>query len=199
MRTTRTIPTRVAAALGAAVLTLGLAACGDSGSDSGSGSDAAGDAATSAAQVQSASLSMQDPWVKAAPSGMTAGFGTLVNDGSEDITLVGASTEASGVVELHETVQNDDGTMAMQPREGGFTIPAGGTHELAPGGDHLMMMELARALKPGETVTLRLELEDGSTTEIDATVKRFTGAEEEYQGGHGDMHDMDHGSEDSHS
>lgn len=200
---TRALHTRAGAALGAAVLALALGACGaDSNDDSNadSGKDAgAGDSSSSAA-VQSAALSMQDPWVKAAPSGMTAAFGTLVNDGDQDVTLVGATTEASGVVELHETVQNDDGTMAMQEREGGFTVPAGSTHELAPGGDHLMMMELARALKPGETVTLRLELEDGSTTEIDATVKRFTGAEEEYQSGHGEGHEgEDHEMEDSHS
>jgi copper(I)-binding protein len=56
-------------------------------------------------------------------------------------------------------------------------------------------MDLTRALKPGETVTIKLEMEDGSTTEIDATVKKFTGAEEKYQNDDITMgDDMDMGS-----
>ena len=51
-----------------------------------------------------------------------------------------------------------------------------------------MIMDLNRALKPGETVTIKLTIADGSTTEIDATVKKFTGADEKYQ--NGDMDDM---------
>lgn len=198
--------TRLAAALGAAVLTLTLGACGDDSTgdptaadpSSASPSDPAADPAAGSADIEAASLSMRDPWVKSAAKGMTAAFGTLVNAGDGDITVTAAISDVATTTELHETVQNDDGAVAMQPKEGGFTIPAGGEHELAPGGDHLMLMDLARALKPGETVTIRLELEDGSTTEVDATVKKFTGADEKYQDHDmADMADMDTGGSDS--
>jgi copper(I)-binding protein len=182
VRTTR-IPT-LAAGLAAVPLLLGaLAACGSEGSDA-----AASDPSSSATEEASGeiSLSVTDPWVKAADSGMTAAFGTLVNDGDVDVTVVSASSDVSAMVELHETV-DDGGSMTMQQKEGGFTVPAGGSHELAPGGDHLMVMDLSRALEPGEDVTLTLTVDDGTTVEVRATVKEFTGAEEEYVegGSHG--------------
>ena len=180
---------RIPLGLGAAALALTLAACGsDEPAESGSGA-ATDSSELSAETLQAAALTVTDPWVKAARNGMTAAFGTLVNEGEEDLTLTAATTDVAGEVELHETVAGDGGAMTMQEKEGGFVIPAGGSHELAPGGDHLMLMGLAREVKPGEVVTLRLELADGSTTEVDATVKPFTGAQEEYHGdGHGDEH-----------
>ena len=40
------------------------------------------------AQATAESLTVQDPWVKAADEGMTAAFGVLVNDGDADVTVV---------------------------------------------------------------------------------------------------------------
>lgn len=169
----------IARGLGASVLLLALAACGDS--DNGTDRTAADTAPTTIASKQSASLTVTDPWVKAADSGMTAAFGTLVNDGPEDVVVTSASSDFSAVVELHESVQDDDGSMLMQPKDGGFVVPAGGTHDLQPGGDHLMVMDLSRPLEPGEKVQLTLTFADSSTTELDATVKTFSGAAESYQ------------------
>lgn len=184
---------RLSAALGAAILTLTLGACGDDSSGGTADAAGSGTASSSAAATpaEASSLSMTDPWVKSAKTGMTAAFGTLVNKGTSDITVVSATSEITSGMELHETVKNDDGAMAMQPKEGGFTIPAGGQHKLTPGGDHLMIMDLNRALKPGEKVIISLTMSDESKTKIDATVKNFTGADEKYQKGDmGDMGDM---------
>lgn len=179
-----------AAAIGAAALTLSLAACGDD-SASGTGGNAVVSSDSSVATAQADFFTVTDPWVKAADEGMTAVFGTLVNDSPQEFTVVSATSEITSEMELHETVQNDDGSMGMQSKEGGFTVPAGGTHELAPGGDHLMVMDLNRALKPGETVRIALTFADDSTKELDAIVKTFTGAEEEYQHGETDMSESD--------
>lgn len=184
------ITTRFSAVLGAAALaTLALAGCGSSGSsdDGGSGSSStrSTDAATtSAASNQADALLVTDPWVKAADNGMTAAFGILVNNGAEPVTVVSAASDITDAMELHETVKNDDGTMAMQPKQGGFTVDPSGEHDLAPGGDHIMVMDLTRPVKPGEQVTLTLTMADGSTKDVVFTVKNFTGAEEKYQ--HGD-------------
>lgn len=189
------MPTRrITRALGATLLVLTLAACGD---DDSSATDAAttGVAAEGDAQAtdESAFVTVTDPWIKAAKSGMTAAFGTLVNDGPEDVTLTEVTSNITSAMELHETVQNDDGSMAMQPKDGGFVIPAGGEHLLEPGGDHIMAMDLMRPLKTGEVIRFTLTFADGSTTELDATVKPFTGADESYQGGEMDG-EMDMGS-----
>ncbi len=95
---------------------------------------------------------MTDPWAKAADSGMTAAFGTLVNDTDADITITSASSEASRM-ELHEMAMGDDGQMVMRPKEGGFVVPAHGSQELAPGGEHVMFMDLSEPLSPGPTST----------------------------------------------
>lgn len=193
-RTPRTrLRSTIGAALGIAVLSLGLVACGDDEGDSGDQAPASEQESETTTAADETTLSITDPWVKAVDGGMTAMFGTLTNDGDEDVVVTGAETDAAGMVELHETVANDDGSMAMQEKEGGFTIPAGGEHELAPGGDHVMLMDVTRALKPGQTVTVTLSLEGGGTVDVEAPVKRFTGADENYQDGeHGDDHG-DHG------
>ncbi len=187
-------------ALTATVLSLLLASCGsETNETTNSGTDPAPSASSSAKEADQASaLTMTDPWVKAAKNGTTATFGTLVNDGAADAVVTSATSEITAAMELHETVANDDGTMAMSPKEGGFVIPAGGNHELAPGGDHLMMMGLKRALNPGEVIAVTLTLEDGSTVDVQATVKNFTGADEKYQneGMHMDDTEMDEHSSD---
>lgn len=175
-RLTRSLPAAVLAAL----LLPALVACGE---DEAGATDASDASSQDAGADEAAALSVTDPWVKATDESMTAAFGTLVNDSGTDITVVGGEVAGAGMVELHETVQNDDGSMAMQAKEGGFVVPAGGEHVLEPGGDHVMLMELSDAYEAGTTVTLTLELADGSTSEVEATVKPFDGADEDYQGG----------------
>ena len=174
----------------AAVLLLG--ACG-SDTESAAAADSQSQTQDSSASDSStdaaAQVELRDAYVKAAESGMTAGFGTLVNDGDSEITVVSASTPASSVVELHETVSGDGG-MSMRPIDGGFVVPAGGSRELSPGGDHVMLMDLTGPVTPGDDVPLTLELSDGSTVELDAVVKDVAGGEEEYVGDM-DMGDMD--------
>ncbi len=83
------------------------------------------------------------------------------------------------MVELHETVKNDTGAMQMQPKAGGIVIPAGGTHLLEPGADHVMLMMLTGPLETGTTTTLTLSTSDGDVT-LTVPVRAFTGAQESY-------------------
>lgn len=195
---------RSAVVVGVLGLSTVLAACGSNGSN---GSDAAGaDASASDASSDTAAattgtdpLTVVDPWVKATDESMTAAFGTLVNATDADLTVVAATSDVAGVVELHEVVADDSGAMLMQPKEGGFVVPAGGTHELTAGGDHLMLMDLVRPLTAGEDVHVTLELSDGSTQEVHALVKPFAGADETYAGGaHGGEHGDHEGGHEGH-
>ena len=168
------------AALGAALL-LPLAAC-TSGPSGDSVSDGGGAAASDGGGALSAEgLALVDPWVKAAEEGMTAAFGTLANDTGRDLQLIAASTPSAGMVELHETASDGSGGMSMQEKEGGFPVPDGGELVLAPGGDHLMLMDLPAPLQPGDEVELTLQCEDGTELTVTATVKDFAGAQEHYE------------------
>ncbi|PZG28128.1 hypothetical protein C1I98_33015 [Spongiactinospora gelatinilytica] len=146
--------------------------------------------ASSSSEAPGAALSITDPWVKTAGKGMTAAFGTLVNNSGADITVVAGSTPLSPKVELHEVVESK-GKMIMRPKEGGFVIPAGGSHQLTPGGDHIMLMDVAEKVEPGAEVPFTLTLQGGGTFSFTAVGKDFAGAKENYQPGMEGMNEGD--------
>ncbi len=54
---------------------------------------------------------------------------------------------------------------------------------LAPGGDHIMILDLASPIRAGDQVEVTLSLSDGSTTSFMALAKATTGGEENYEPG----------------
>jgi copper(I)-binding protein len=169
MNTTKNLP-RLAAVI--AVSLLALTGCTPESSPTEAAARPAGDTVT-----------IEDAWVKSADEGMSAGFGTLVNSGDDDVTVVSVTSEASNMLELHETVENEAGEMVMREKDGGFVIPAGGTLALEPGANHIMMMDLTGPLTAGSEVTFTLTFSDESTYEFTAPVKDYSGANENYEGG----------------
>lgn len=124
-------------------------------------------------------LHVSDAWVKAADSGMTAAFGSIANPGKSDITISGAISPGAATVELHEMAMVD-GASVMRRIAGGLRVPAGGVVTLAPGGNHIMLMGLTSAIKPGDEVAITLQCETGGIVAITALAKTFTGAAESY-------------------
>ena len=53
-----------------------------------------------------------------------------------------------------------------------MTIPAGGTHALQRGGDHIMLMELTQPLTDGETVPLTFQFASAPTITVQAQVRQ---------------------------
>jgi copper(I)-binding protein len=104
--------------------------------------------------------------------GTTAAFMTIQNAGEADDRLIAAAVDASiaAVVELHETTMDGD-VMRMQPVEGGILVPAGGSVELKPRGLHIMLMGVQATLNEGDTVSLTLTFESGTTLTVDAPVR----------------------------
>lgn len=139
-----------------------------------------------ATEAMPTELTLDGGWAKAA-DGMSGVFGTLHNPTDADVTLVSATSPVADMVELHESVTSG-ATTTMREVEGGFTIPADGTFELAPGGNHIMLMELAAPLLPGDEVPVTLTFDDGSTVEVTVLAKSYAGAEENYEGDAEDAH-----------
>ncbi|MEU5726688.1 copper chaperone PCu(A)C [Micromonospora sp. NPDC047738] len=167
-------------AAAAASLAVGVAGCGSSDSSS---SAQPGPSASVSASSTPGVLGIQDPWVKAADKGMTAAFGTLVNDGDTDVTITAAATDVSPM-ELHEMTMKD-GKMVMQPKQGGIVVKAHSRTVLQPGGEHLMLMDLKQPVKAGDELTFTLTFADGKTQTFTAVAKPFTGAQESYAPDHG--------------
>lgn len=144
---------------------------------------------------QAGAIIVEDAWVKATDTDMTAAFAHLTNETDTDVRVVSATSDAADRVELHEVVTEAGGASLMQVKEDGLVIPADGDLELKPGSDHIMLMDLTTALQPGTDVEIVVTFEDGSSMPIVAQVRDFPGADENYAPEHGD-HDHDHGDHD---
>ena len=128
------------------------------------------------------SVTISDGWIKQVDTGMTAGVAEILNDGAEQVRVVSGLKPVAPMMELHEVVTSADGSMKMQPKEGGFTVAADDTTVLAPGGDHLMLMNVTDPLTPGTDTDITLTFEDGSSTTFTAQARDFAGAQENYSG-----------------
>lgn len=118
-----------------------------------------------------AELEISNAWIKQLPPAVPvrAGYMTIHNPTSGTQRIVGVTSESFASVEIHESLMQD-GMMRMEKQDQ-LVIDAGATVTLQPGGLHLMMMNPQQPTKPGETHRLRLKLGDGSTQQIDMTVR----------------------------
>ncbi|MEZ4734925.1 MAG: copper chaperone PCu(A)C [Caldilineaceae bacterium] len=103
------------------------------------------------------SLTVQDAMMRAVPvaGGNGAIYFTLMNSGAEADRLIGVESTVAATADLHESVQEND-ILRMEPRPDGFEIPAGSRVDLAPGGKHVMLVNLDQPLREGETITVTL-------------------------------------------
>ena len=111
-------------------------------------------------EVKAGDLVISQAWTRATPKGAKIGGGylTIENRGSAADRLIGGSADVAGNIQVHE-MSMDGGVMKMRPMEKGLTIDPGKTVKLAPGGYHLMMMDLKSQLKQGDKVPVTLEFE----------------------------------------
>lgn len=140
-----------------------------------------------AASAACAQTTVKDAWVRGTVEKQRATGAFMQIQSSTGGKLVGASSPAAGVTEVHE-MSMDGGVMKMRALPA-LDLPAGKAVELKPGGYHVMLMDLKQPLKTGDTVTLNLVIEgkDGKreTVEVKAPVKAL-GMGGDGHSGHGD-------------
>lgn len=125
-----------------------------------------------AEDVKAGDLVITQAWARATPGGAKVGGGflTIENKGTVPDKLVGVSADGAGKIEVHEMVMNE-GVMKMRPVEGGLTIDPGKTVKLAPGGLHLMMMDLKSPLKQGDKMPVTLQFEKAGKVAVTLDVQ----------------------------
>lgn len=125
-----------------------------------------------------AGLEISNVWVKAVPDlskgAMTGIFGTIKNTSGKEVTVASGTQDQSARTELHETAMVN-GAMQMRPVSGGYRIPAGGSFELKPGGNHIMIMNMTKPLPAGTTAKVTLRTADGQQLAFDAVAWAFPG------------------------
>ncbi|MCW3473635.1 copper chaperone PCu(A)C [Limobrevibacterium gyesilva] len=121
------------------------------------------------ALAQASTMQVQNAWARAtAPSAKVGGvFLTLIDSGGPD-RLVSVASPVAATAELHETV-NDQGIMKMRAVPV-LPLEAGKPVELKPGSYHIMLMDLKRQLKPGDSFPITLTFEKAAPVTATVTV-----------------------------
>ena len=150
----------------------------------------------SVAALSSAAVAQQvvsDAWVRATVANQkaTGMFASVTS--AQGAKLVAASSDIAAVTQIHE-MSMANGVMSMREVPGGLEIAKGKALELKPGGYHVMLLDLKRAPKVGETVTVTLTFEDANGQRNDlavaAEVRSLSGKSMSDMKGHGkDGHD----------
>lgn len=122
----------------------------------------------------SGELEVNGVWGRTSPKAAANGafYMNVVNNTNEDDTLLSATSEACGVVELHEMYMKENDVMGMRPVPGG-TIPvaAGETVELKVGGLHVMCLDKQVEFTVGDEIPVTLTFENAGEMEVTAEIQ----------------------------
>ncbi len=127
---------------------------------------------TACVATEDGKISVESAWVRAADASRptTAAYFTLCNGGDSEDALIGAAVAGVATVELHETIEQEDGMAGMTPVSA-IALPTGSPVALEHGGTHVMLIGLEEDLSPGSTVNMTLQFENAEPLEITAEVK----------------------------
>jgi len=129
-----------------------------------------------AAQIACAQTTARDAWVRGTVAQQQATGAFMQLTSAQGGKLVSVQSPVAGMAEVHEMAM--EGNVMKMRAIPGLDLPAGMTVELKPGGYHVMLMDLKKPLKEGDTVPLTLVVEgkDGKRQKIEvkAPVKALT-------------------------
>ena len=125
-----------------------------------------------AEDVKAGDLVITQAWSRQTPSGakVAGAYLTIENKGTTADRLISGSGDIAGKVEVHEMAM-EGGVMKMRPLDKGLVIDPGKTVKLAPGGYHLMMMDLKSPLKQGDKVPVTLQFEKAGKVNVSLDVQ----------------------------
>ena len=128
--------------------------------------------ASAADDIRFGNLVISPGWSRATPGGakVAGGYLKIENTGADADTLKSGTADISGKLEIHEMAVAN-GVMTMRPLANGLTIPPGQTVTLAPGGYHIMFMDLAQPLKQGANFNVTLEFEKAGRVVVPFSVQ----------------------------
>lgn len=118
-----------------------------------------------------AQVTVEEPWIRATAPGQAVAGGYMKIRSVKSSALVEVTTPLTARAEIHE-MSMEAGVMKMRA-VAKIDLPVGKTVELKPGGYHLMLMNLERPLRDGETVPITLVVEgpDKKRERIEVTAR----------------------------
>jgi copper(I)-binding protein len=144
-------------------------------------------AAAAASVPARAQVEVKSAWVRGTVAAQKTTGAYMELKSAKDASLVGVESTAAGMAEVHE-MRMDGNVMRMRavPK---LELPADKSVELKPGGYHMMLIDLKKPLKKGDSVLLRLKIENKDKTisivEVKAEVRDAAAASmPEHKGAH---------------
>lgn len=128
-----------------------------------------------------------DFWARAGvKDGTSAVYLMLANGTSQDVELIGASSDAASAVEVHLSQMSADGVMQMLKQDV-VSIPSKKMLELKPGSYHIMMIGLKQDLNVGDNISVTLHFNGYDDVTLTVPVKDATNMGGSGMDGHNTM------------
>ena len=114
---------------------------------------------------------IENVWIRPSLGPNAAGFATINVDKNKKLIGVEVlSAPISKSIELHTHIKDGD-VMRMRAVES-FDIKSGFLFNLAPGGEHIMFIDLFRDIQIGDApVSLRFKFDDGQVVDANAVIR----------------------------
>lgn len=139
------------------------------------------------ATAQTQVVQVKDAWARPAVPGQSGTGAFMTLNAPQGATLVGASSPAAGVTELHEMKM--EGHMMKMHAVPKLALPAGHDVQLKSGGHHLMLMDLKQPIKEGEKISIELRVLDAAgksvTVPVEVPVKNMATSTKPSSAAHG--------------
>jgi copper(I)-binding protein len=118
-------------------------------------------------------IKIEKIWARSEGGKSAAVYFELHNPSTLDDALIGAKCDGAVETALHQTITEQGITKMIHLDR--VAIPAGKNVSLAPGGIHVMMMQLENPLRAGSEVHCQLTFEVANTHDITAQVRNNKG------------------------
>ncbi len=121
------------------------------------------------AVAQPAAIRAEQPWARATAPRQTVGGVYVTLTSPVDDRLLGVSSPVAGHAEVHEMTMQGN-VMRMRELTGGLKLPAGQAVALAPGGLHVMLVDLKQPLAAGQVIPVQLRFEHAPPVDLQVRV-----------------------------
>ena len=132
---------------------------------------------SAACPAMAETIEVKDAWIRGMVDGQSATGAFMEITSKVSMRLVSVSSPSIKVTQMHNMTM-DGGVMKMFQVDG-IDLPAGAPVKLAPGGYHVMLMNLPKPLIQGQHIPMRLTFElpnkQRRTLDIRVEVRDITG------------------------
>lgn len=118
------------------------------------------------------SIAVRDAWSRPSPAGARFGvvYMTLVSDRDDRLVGVRVPATIADHAEMHETITAASGEMSMR-RVDAVPLRARTAVAFRPGGNHVMLVDLAHPLAAGDTLDVELRFDRAPSLSIRVPVR----------------------------